>query len=65
MAADFDLLGVRAHVVGVMHHVARQPQHPALDRVERRQILGAVTMIGCSARLGLNRRHRTCSSRRR
>ena len=40
MAAHLGALGVGADIVGVMHHPGREPQHPALDALQRRERLG-------------------------
>jgi hypothetical protein len=38
VAADLRPVGVRAQVVGVVDHPRRQPQHPALDALQDREI---------------------------
>ena len=38
MAADFQPVGIFAHMVGVMDGPARQPQHLALELGEDRQV---------------------------
>ena len=39
VAADLGAVGVRAPLVGVVHHVGAEPQHPPLDRLQNGQIL--------------------------
>ena len=40
MPADLGPVGIRAFLVGVVHHVGAEPQDATLDRVEQREVGG-------------------------
>ena len=56
MAANFQPVAIFAHMVGVMHHPAREPQHLVLELPENLELIDARELVSGTIHMTLTRR---------